>query len=822
LKMSAGEIDEKIKKQGDVVRDLKAKKADKAEVKAQVDVLLALKAEFKSACGLDWKPGIQIPQAAPAGNSGDDLSAKIAAQGDKVRSLKSAKAPADQVKAEVTTLLALKAEYKAATGQDWKPGAAPAPAATTPKTTPPSDDLSAKIAAQGDKVRSLKTAKAPADQVKAEVTTLLALKAEYKASTGQDWKPGAAPAPANAPPASKKMPQASKAEAAKADGLLQDSALAELDQKIRVCGDLVRKLKSEKAEKSVVDAEVKVLLVLKDLFKAKSGGQDWKPDMGQASKPTSKEAKKDDGKENKAPGEKSKKQMEKEAKKAEKMAKRAAAKGDAGQAGDEEDLGPDVSAGNYGVSPMNQSRDKPDFRFIDVSVLSSKLNEQSVWIRARLHTSRAKGKQCFFVLRQQQYTVQCISFVSEDTSKQMIKFLSRISKESIVDVYATVKKAPSKIESCTQHDVEMQVKKCFVMSPAVPQLPLQIEDASRRVTAEDEKEGLSITVNQDTRLDNRVLDLRTPTNQAIFRIESGVCRLFRDTLSQQGFTEIHTPKIIGCASEGGANVFKVSYFKGSAYLAQSPQLYKQMAIAADFGKVFTVGGVFRAEDSNTHRHLAEFVGLDMEMAFQHHYHEVIDTIGNMFTQIFKGLRDNYAKEIETVSAQFPAEPFKFLDPPLRLEYAEGVAMLRAAGVHMEDEEDLSTPNEKLLGRLVRQKYDTDFYILDKFPLAVRPFYTMPDPVEPEKWSNSYDMFMRGEEILSGAQRIHDPDFLCQRAAAHGIAIDTIQAYVDSFRYGCPPHAGGGIGMERVCMLYLGLDNIRKTSMFPRDPKRLTP
>jgi len=317
------------------------------------------------------------------------------------------------------------------------------------------------------------------------------------------------------------------------------------------------------------------------------------------------------------------------------------------------------------------------------------------------------------------------------------------------------------------------------------------------------------------------LDLRTPTNQAIFRLEAGVCRLFRESLTIQGFTEIHTPKIIGCASEGGANVFKVSYFKGSAYLAQSPQLYKQMAIASDFGKFYTVGAVFRAEDSNTHRHLTEFVGLDMEMAFQHHYHEVVYTIGSMFTEMFKGLRDQYAKEIETVSKQFPAEPFKFLDPPLRLEYPEGVAMLKEAGVEMADDEDLSTPNEKLLGRLVKDKYDTDFYILDKFPLAIRPFYTMPDPNN-DKWSNSYDMFMRGEEILSGAQRIHNPDFLSKRATEHGIELDSIKAYIDSFRYGCPPHAGGGIGMERVCMLYLGLDNIRKTSMFPRDPKRLQP
>ncbi|CAF5215766.1 unnamed protein product, partial [Rotaria magnacalcarata] len=145
--------------------------------------------------------------------------------------------------------------------------------------------------------------------------------------------------------------------------------------------------------------------------------------------------------------------------------------------------------------------------------------------------------------------------------------------------------------------------------------------------------------NQETRLDNRVIDLRTPANQAIYRVEAGVCKLFRDTLDAKGFVEIHTPKIISAASEGGANVFQVSYFKSNAYLAQSPQFYKQMAIAADFGKVYTIGAVFRAEDSNTHRHLTEFVGLDLEMAFNYHYHEVVDTIGDLFTQIFKGLAE---------------------------------------------------------------------------------------------------------------------------------------------------------------------------------------
>ncbi|KAL1130697.1 hypothetical protein AAG570_011938, partial [Ranatra chinensis] len=486
---------------------------------------------------------------------------------------------------------------------------------------------------------------------------------------------------------------------------------------------------------------------------------------------------------------------------------------------------PDVSAGKYGTCPLIQSSNHgPNSEgrcrvFTRIKDLHEGIADSNVWVRARLHTSRAKGKQCFLVLREQQYTVQSILSVCESVSKAMVKFAANISKESIVDVSAMVSKVPKQIDSCTQKLVELSVNELWVVSSAKAQLPLLVEDASRPVT--DTEEGLNIRVNQDTRLDNRVLDLRTPANQAIFRLEAGVCKLFRDVLTSKGFVEIHTPKMISAASEGGANVFTVSYFKSNAYLAQSPQLYKQMAIAADFEKVFTVGAVFRAEDSNTHRHLTEFVGLDLEMAFKYHYHEVLFTIAGMFTDIFRGLRDCYSEEINTVGQQFGVEPFKFLDPPLVLDYSVGLAMLRQAGISIGDEDDLSTPDEKLLGRLIKVKYDTDFYVLDKYPLAVRPFYTMPDPHDPKK-SNSYDMFMRGEEILSGAQRIHDPELLTARAKHHSIDLEKIKAYIDSFRYGCPPHAGGGIGLERVVMLYLGLDNIRKTSMFPRDPKRLTP
>jgi len=506
------------------------------------------------------------------------------------------------------------------------------------------------------------------------------------------------------------------------------------------------------------------------------------------------------------------KKLEKEKKKAEAKAQR-----EAKQAAEEAQVAADDFAKDrYGDAPLIQSQSKTDRVWLRVNDINKDKVEQRVLVRGRLHTSRGAGKQCFIVVRQKQYSVQAIVSASETVSKPMVKFATNITKESIIDVEGIVKAVDPKIQSCSQDDVEIHVDKIFVVSAASPRLPLLIEDASRPET----DEALA-HVNQDTRLDNRIIDLRTITNQALYKLQGAVCLLFREYLGTQNFVEIHTPKIISAASEGGANVFTVSYFKNNAYLAQSPQLYKQMAIAADFERVFTVGAVFRAEDSNTHRHLCEFVGLDIEMNFYEHYHEVLKMIGDTFIHIFKGLRDRYADEINTVGKQFPVEPFQFLEPSLILQFKDAVQMLRDNGIEMGDEDDLSTPNEKFLGKLVKAKYGTDFYILDKYPLAIRPFYTMPDP-NSKMYSNSYDMFMRGEEILSGAQRIHDPDLLTERAKHHGLDLDKIKAYIDSFRYGCAPHAGGGIGLERVLMLYLGLNNIRKTSMFPRDPKRLTP
>lgn len=329
------------------------------------------------------------------------------------------------------------------------------------------------------------------------------------------------------------------------------------------------------------------------------------------------------------------------------------------------------------------------------------------------------------------------------------------------------------------------------------------------------------TVGLNLRLDNRVIDLRTRANQAIFRIQSGVSMLFREILLEKGFTEIHSPKLIRTASEGGAGVFKVDYFNTHAYLAQSPQLYKQMAVMADFPRVFEIGPVFRAENSNTHRHLTEFTGLDLEMRFQQHYHEVLDVLGDVYLYIFEGLNNRFRAEIEAVRDQFPFEDIKYTRPVKRFTWPEIITLLREYGENIGDFEDISTVQEKLLGTIIKNKYDTDFYLVDKFPLSIRPFYTMMDSENPQ-YSNSYDFFLRGEEICSGAQRIHDPVLLVDRATHHKVDLEKIQPYIDSFKYGAYPHAGAGAGLERIVMLFLGLGNIRRCSLFPRDPSRLAP
>ncbi|AGO11735.1 AaceriADL039Cp [[Ashbya] aceris (nom. inval.)] len=516
------------------------------------------------------------------------------------------------------------------------------------------------------------------------------------------------------------------------------------------------------------------------------------------------------------------KEQEKQKKKEERAAQLAAE----AEARQKASAAADTARDNYGALPLIQSTIRSGEKRIQFAELTAADEGKEVLLRARVHTVRQQGATlAFLMLRQRASLIQALVKANAEgtVSKQMVKWVGSLNLESIVLVRGVVRKVEEPVKSATVQDFEIQITQLHTISETPQQLPILIEDASRS-EAEAEAAGLPV-VNLDTRLDARVIDLRTVTNQAIFRIKAGVCGLFREFLQSRSFTEIQTPKLLASPSEGGANVFEVKYFKGNAYLAQSPQFYKQQLIAADFERVFEIAPVFRAENSNTHRHMTEFTGVDLEMAFEEHYHEVIEVMGEMFMFIFTELKKRFAREIAQVRKQYPVEEFKFPadGKMVILHYKEGIAMLREAGKDIGDFDDLSTENEKFLGKLVREKYDTDFYILDKFPAELRPFYTMLDPTDP-RYSNSYDFFMRGEEIMSGAQRIHDPELLRERMKHHGLQPEDagFKDYCDAFSYGCPPHAGGGIGLERIVMFYLDLKNIRRATLFPRDPKRLRP
>lgn len=512
--------------------------------------------------------------------------------------------------------------------------------------------------------------------------------------------------------------------------------------------------------------------------------------------------------------EKAKKAAEKAAKQAELEAQKAAAE-------------VDFAVENYGKAPLNQSQERPRRTHVQISSLNPNMDGETVLLRARVQTTRAQGNKLVFLnLRQRTDSVQALlAQTPEKVSKQMLKWTAGLQDESIVLVEGVVQKTQEIIKSATVGDVEVLVWKIYLISGLDGRLPFTVEDAARPEVENESNEDVQYKrVLLDTRLNNRVIDLRTITNQAVFKLQHGIGVFFREYLESHGFIEIHSPKLQGAATESGASVFKVNYFKGDAYLAQSPQLAKQMAIAADFERVYEIGPVFRAENANTHRHMTEFIGLDLEMAIEEHYHEVMELLDNMLKHIFSGLRDKYKKEIEVVRKQFPAEEFKWRDGPegtLKLTFREAVDLLVENGVAREELDDINTENEKRLGRIVKEKYDVDYFIIDKFPMELRPFYTMPDPNDPTL-SNSYDFFMRGEEILSGAQRIHDPTLLAEKMKSKGVEPESMSSYLDAFKMGCPPHGGGGIGLERVLMLFLKLNNIRRASLFPRDPKRLEP
>jgi nondiscriminating aspartyl-tRNA synthetase len=321
----------------------------------------------------------------------------------------------------------------------------------------------------------------------------------------------------------------------------------------------------------------------------------------------------------------------------------------------------------------------------------------------------------------------------------------------------------------------------------------------------------------DVFLDHAPVGLRHPQKRAIFRLSAGIMHAFRTYLTNAGFTEIQTPKLVGAATEGGANVFPVDYMGRTAYLAQSPQFYKQIMVGV-FERVFEVGPVFRAEPHNTARHLNEYVSLDAEMGFIHDHHDVMTMLAGAIRGILGHLTTMHAADLALLNATLPTMP----DPVPSIYFPDALAMVSDALCQdVRGEPDLAPEHERWLGTWAKEEFDSDFLFVTGYPMVKRPFYTHPNPADPA-YSNSFDLLFRGTELVTGGQRLNRYQDYILAIEARGMNPEAFAGYLQTFRHGMPPHGGFAIGLERFLMQLLGLSNVRETALFPRDLTRLSP
>jgi len=416
---------------------------------------------------------------------------------------------------------------------------------------------------------------------------------------------------------------------------------------------------------------------------------------------------------------------------------------------------------------------------------------KSVVVSGWVHDVRKLGGISFLVLRDFNGIVQ-ITATKEKSSKKILDIYDKLHQEDVLTIKGKVvenKKAPGGLEILPE-EIE-------IMSKAEPSLPLD----PRNVTK----------ANPETQLEWRFMYFRTKEGKAIFRIQSEILKSFREFLIENGYLEIQAPAIIASASEGGSELFPIPYFEKQAFLAQSPQLYKQMS-AISFEKVFSIMSVFRAEKFNTPTHLNEIRQLDVEQAFSDD-EDVMKVLENVLIYILKNVKENCKEELKILKTELTIPKL----PLRRVTYTEAIELLKKHKQKVEWGEDFSKEHEKILKEIVK---DEAFFIKD-WPTMTRSFYAMPYEKNP-KICRAFDLVYKGLEISSGSQRIHIPELLKKQLKAKGLNPDNFKAYIDSFRYGAPPHGGWAIGLERLTMKICGRDNIRETTMFPRDRTRITP
>lgn len=425
-----------------------------------------------------------------------------------------------------------------------------------------------------------------------------------------------------------------------------------------------------------------------------------------------------------------------------------------------------------------------------------KYENEIVTVKGTIHNIRMMSDFAFVILRTARETIQCVYAESFSDYRMGEEVKEECAAKVTGKIVAGVQKDGSKRYELQIHNIEL------LSHPA--EIPPVV------ITKKQVNCDLS------TNLDYRPVTLRNPKERAIFKLQEGIARGFREFLSKEGFTEIRSPKINFAGAEGGTNVFKLDYFGKQVYLAQSPQLYKQ-ALVAVYERVFEIAPVFRAEHHDTSRHLNEYISMDFEMGFIDSFEDIMNMEAGVLKYIMELLRTEYKNEVELLHIDLP----QITEIPV-LKFMEAKEILMKKFKYQPtDMKDFDPEEEQLLGKYAKKNFNSDFIFITHYPSKKRPFYTMDDPEDPE-YTLSFDLLFRGLEITSGGQRIHDYHAQVEKMQKLGMDPEQFATYLMLHKYGAPPHGGLGLGLERLTMHLLGAKNVREATMFPRDINRVSP
>ncbi len=433
-----------------------------------------------------------------------------------------------------------------------------------------------------------------------------------------------------------------------------------------------------------------------------------------------------------------------------------------------------------------------DLSIAEIKKLSQKGNE-CVTTHGIIHNVRDMGNFAFIIIRKIGGLIQC--FYDGEITEDMRKIFR---EENSVRVTGRLR-----AEEKAVNNFEIVLENIEVLSEPAEELPLSISKRKLNIALENEIEIRPVT-------------LRNEQKRNIFKLQEGIVRGFRRFLEDKGFTEIFSPKIIAAGAEGGANIFKLEYFGKKAYLAQSPQTYKQTLIPV-YERVFEIAPVFRAEKHDTARHLNEYVSVDFEMGFINSFYDIINMETAMLKSCFEYLRNNYEDVLNKLNVMLPE-----FDTIPCVKFRDAKEMVaKKYNRKIKEPYDLEPEEERLIGELFKEDYNSDFVFVTHYPVKKRPFYAMDDP-EDNKYTLSFDLLFKGMEITTGGQRIHDYNEQVKKMIFKGLYPEDFESYLMLHKYGVPPHGGLGMGLERLLMKLLDEKNIRTTSMFPRDTTRLNP